>query len=72
MSHAVPSPPAPPGSPPPGPGRGGRPEPYRPPVRRRRRPGHRGTRAVRIKETALERVLAEVEQDFDFIVIDCP
>ncbi|MFD6534396.1 ParA family protein [Streptomyces sp. NPDC060184] len=30
------------------------------------------TRAVRIKETALERVLAEVEQDFDFIVLDCP
>ncbi|WP_127469601.1 ParA family protein [Streptomyces sp. B27] len=30
------------------------------------------TRAVRIKETALERVLNEVEQDFDFIVIDCP
>ncbi|MEU3434242.1 ParA family protein [Streptomyces sp. NPDC006863] len=30
------------------------------------------TRAVRIKETALERVLNEVEQDFDFIIIDCP
>ncbi|MGQ7754890.1 ParA family protein (plasmid) [Streptomyces sp. WC2508] len=30
------------------------------------------TRAVRIKETALERVLADVEQDFDFIVVDCP
>ncbi|MFJ1839904.1 ParA family protein [Streptomyces sp. NPDC088175] len=30
------------------------------------------TRAVRIKETALERVLADVEKDFDFIVIDCP
>ncbi|QNP67980.1 ParA family protein [Streptomyces genisteinicus] len=30
------------------------------------------TRAVRIKETALERVLSEVEGDFDFIVVDCP
>ncbi|MFJ4972714.1 ParA family protein [Streptomyces sp. NPDC088755] len=30
------------------------------------------TRAVRIKETALERVLNEVEEDFDFIIIDCP
>ncbi|MET9497460.1 ParA family protein [Streptomyces sp. NPDC006552] len=30
------------------------------------------TRAVRIKETALERVMEAVEQDFDFIVIDCP
>ncbi|MFH8476566.1 ParA family protein [Streptomyces sp. NPDC018000] len=30
------------------------------------------TRAVRIKETALERVLVDVEQDFDFIVVDCP
>lgn len=30
------------------------------------------TRAVRIKETALERVLADVEEDFDFIVVDCP
>ncbi|MGY3341022.1 chromosome partitioning protein [Streptomyces filamentosus] len=30
------------------------------------------TRSVRIKETALERVLVEVEEDFDFIVVDCP
>ncbi|MGV9342934.1 ParA family protein [Streptomyces sp. NPDC003688] len=30
------------------------------------------TRAVRIKETALERVLTNLEQDFDFIVVDCP
>ncbi|UDM05583.1 ParA family protein [Streptomyces longhuiensis] len=30
------------------------------------------TRAVRIKETALERVLADLEQEFDFIVVDCP
>ncbi|MEE1931203.1 ParA family protein [Streptomyces sp. TRM 70351] len=30
------------------------------------------TRAVRIKETALERVLSDVEADFDFIVVDCP
>ncbi|WP_435059725.1 ParA family protein [Streptomyces sp. bgisy060] len=30
------------------------------------------TRSVRIKETALERVLNDVEQDFDFIVVDCP
>ncbi|MFC8793362.1 ParA family protein [Streptomyces cinereoruber] len=30
------------------------------------------TRSVRIKETALERVLGDVEQDFDFIVVDCP
>ncbi|MFF4640871.1 ParA family protein [Streptomyces olivaceus] len=30
------------------------------------------TRAVRIKETALERVMADLEQEFDFIVIDCP
>ncbi|MFD3728767.1 ParA family protein [Streptomyces sp. NPDC058671] len=30
------------------------------------------TRAVRIKEIALERVLNQVEEDFDFIIIDCP
>ncbi|WP_432101203.1 ParA family protein [Streptomyces sp. WAC 04229] len=30
------------------------------------------TRAVRIKETALERVMADLEQEFGFIVIDCP
>ncbi|MFF6835300.1 ParA family protein [Streptomyces sp. NPDC012438] len=30
------------------------------------------TRAVRIKEIALERVLTEVEEEFDFILIDCP
>ncbi|MGW6362668.1 ParA family protein [Streptomyces sp. NPDC055092] len=30
------------------------------------------TRAVRVKETALERVLDDVEQDFDYILIDCP
>ncbi len=30
------------------------------------------SRAVRIKETALERVLEGLEQEFDFIVIDCP
>ncbi|MFE7574707.1 ParA family protein [Streptomyces sp. NPDC057521] len=30
------------------------------------------TRAVRIKETALERVLEALEQDFDYIVVDCP
>ncbi|MEU5161261.1 ParA family protein [Streptomyces sp. NPDC020875] len=30
------------------------------------------TRAVRIKETALERVLAGLEQEFEFIVVDCP
>jgi chromosome partitioning protein len=30
------------------------------------------TRAVRIKEIALERVLNTVEHDFDFIIVDCP
>ncbi|GAB7036017.1 ParA family protein [Streptomyces sp. NPDC021749] len=30
------------------------------------------TRAVRIKETALERALSALEQEFDFIVVDCP
>ncbi|QKZ18823.1 ParA family protein [Streptomyces chartreusis] len=30
------------------------------------------SRAVRIKETALERALEPLEQDFDYIVIDCP
>ncbi|MFJ6354876.1 ParA family protein [Streptomyces sp. NPDC092046] len=30
------------------------------------------TRAVRIKEIALERVLNQVEEDFDFILLDCP
>jgi chromosome partitioning protein len=30
------------------------------------------TRAVRIKETALERVLADLEKEFDYIVVDCP
>lgn len=30
------------------------------------------TRAVRIKETALERALADLEEDFDHILLDCP
>ncbi|MFJ3630331.1 ParA family protein [Streptomyces albidoflavus] len=30
------------------------------------------TRAVRIKETALERVMANLEREFDFVIIDCP
>ncbi|MEU5902326.1 ParA family protein [Streptomyces venezuelae] len=30
------------------------------------------TRAVRIKETALERVMAELEREFDYIILDCP
>jgi chromosome partitioning protein len=30
------------------------------------------TKAVRIKETALEKALEPLEQDFDYIVVDCP
>ncbi|MEU3036588.1 ParA family protein [Streptomyces griseoaurantiacus] len=30
------------------------------------------SRVVRIKETALEKALEPLEQDFDFIVVDCP
>ncbi|GAA2271192.1 MULTISPECIES: ParA family protein [Kitasatospora] len=30
------------------------------------------SREVRVKETALEKALAELEQDFDFVIIDCP
>ncbi|MFI6644768.1 ParA family protein [Streptomyces sp. NPDC050504] len=30
------------------------------------------TRHVRVKETALEKALEQLEQDFDFIVVDCP
>jgi chromosome partitioning protein len=30
------------------------------------------TRHVRVKETALEKALEPIEQDFDYIVIDCP
>lgn len=30
------------------------------------------TKAVRIKETALEKALEPLEQDFDYIIVDCP
>jgi chromosome partitioning protein len=30
------------------------------------------TRHVRVKETALEKALEPIEQDFDYIIIDCP
>ncbi|NYV73927.1 ParA family protein [Streptomyces sp. UH6] len=30
------------------------------------------TRAVRVKETALEKALEPLEQDFDYIIVDCP
>ncbi|MEV0694808.1 ParA family protein [Streptomyces sp. NPDC050388] len=30
------------------------------------------TKAVRIKETALEKALEPVEQEFDYIIVDCP
>ncbi|WP_033819304.1 ParA family protein [Kitasatospora sp. MBT63] len=30
------------------------------------------SREVRVKETALEKALAEVEREFDFVLVDCP
>ncbi|MFJ9517683.1 ParA family protein [Kitasatospora sp. NPDC101801] len=30
------------------------------------------SREVRVKETALEKALAGLEQDFDFVIVDCP
>lgn len=30
------------------------------------------TRNVRVKETALEKAIEELEKDFDYIVVDCP